>query len=563
MVSQLASGSVEIDHRRDTPVSRAAYSRFSQLFGEPLDLWVRVNHCWLNVRGASGRGAADKAWAIPPLSLPEDLDLSADPLITEIAPGVLRITTALPLADAVDDADAVAAVCGTVRSNPRYLIESLLHSEYAKNSLRGEVNESRSGLAPHLEQISHDFEELTWLRRLNMHIEYRDIGNSVINIAQKVMPDLCGLIKAESLVFVSSVPKGGSVDIGTIVAQTGRIPLDPSRVTHLIQALRPLEKAGQPLVLNHLPRTGRLPEFAEVASCIHIPAMHHGTCFGWLLALNRVAWEDHSPVARDQVPTGLCEDEFGTCEASLIHAAAGTLAAHAYNATLFREKELLLIGVIRAMINAIDAKDSYTCGHSDRVAIISKCIGEELELDARECERLYTCGLLHDIGKIGVPDHVLKKPARLSDEEYAIIKKHPTVGFDILNHMPELEYLLPGVLHHHEEFDGSGYPLGLKGEAIPLFGRILAVADSYDAMTSSRPYRTAMPTAKAEGILLGGAGTQWDPRVVDAFMRALPTIQKACDQAEQQLPELLRTPVSANPLTSDPLTRAVVMTRDA
>jgi HD-GYP domain-containing protein (c-di-GMP phosphodiesterase class II) len=208
--------------------------------------------------------------------------------------------------------------------------------------------------------------------------------------------------------------------------------------------------------------------------------------------------------------------------------AAAMLATHARNVELFRESESLFIGVIRALAGAIDAKDPYTCGHSDRVARIAKRLAEELRLSTGECEQVYLAGLLHDIGKIGIADSILCKPGPLTDEEYAEIKKHPVIGFAILRHVQHLQHALPGVLHHHESFDGTGYPGNLKGTETPLLARIIAVADAYDAMTSDRPYRKAMPFEKAEAIFREQTGGQWDGDVVDALFSALTDIRAIC-----------------------------------
>jgi HD-GYP domain-containing protein (c-di-GMP phosphodiesterase class II) len=171
------------------------------------------------------------------------------------------------------------------------------------------------------------------------------------------------------------------------------------------------------------------------------------------------------------------------------------------------------------MVSALDARDKYTRGHSERVACLGREIALELRLSEKETEDIYISGLLHDIGKIGVPDHVLLKPGRLTDEEFQIIKQHPTIGYEILKQIPAMSAVLPGVLHHHEAVDGSGYPFGLVGNAIPLMARILAVADSFDAMTTTRAYRPKMPLEKALGILRSEAGVQWDAQVVEAFLR--------------------------------------------
>ncbi|PLT30614.1 hypothetical protein CUU66_06900 [Peribacillus deserti] len=172
----------------------------------------------------------------------------------------------------------------------------------------------------------------------------------------------------------------------------------------------------------------------------------------------------------------------------------------------------------------LDARDPYTAGHSNRVAEYAVLIGEVAGLPAGQIDLLKKSSLLHDIGKIGIRDDVLLKEGKLTDEEFAQIKMHPVIGANILEqvNLPnDLKPLLPGVKYHHERYDGRGYPEGLKGENIPLFGRIMAVADAYDAMTSDRPYRKGMPVEKALSILKDGKGTQWDPHYVDLFVKVI------------------------------------------
>lgn len=185
---------------------------------------------------------------------------------------------------------------------------------------------------------------------------------------------------------------------------------------------------------------------------------------------------------------------------------------------------LLLNSFLTVLSTTLDARDPYTYGHSARVADFSRKIGMEMGLPEYEVDLLFKTALLHDIGKIGVPDRVLLKDGKLTDEEFAYIKAHPVIGEKILKQVQpisEIQQLLPGVRSHHERLDGKGYPDQLKGDDIPLFGRIIAVADSYDAMTSDRPYRKGMPHPKALAILLEGRGTQWDPEIVNAFIRCV------------------------------------------
>jgi diguanylate cyclase (GGDEF)-like protein len=189
-----------------------------------------------------------------------------------------------------------------------------------------------------------------------------------------------------------------------------------------------------------------------------------------------------------------------------------------------------LFGVVRCLSTAIDAKDPYTCGHSERVARIAVRIGEEMRLTRGEISDLYLAGLLHDVGKIGVRDEVLRKDGPLTPEEYDHIKEHPAIGERIIANVTRLSYLRPGIRGHHERFDGRGYPDGLAGDDIPLMARILAVADSCDAMMSNRRYRPALSPVRIEGLFRDGHGTQWDPRIVEHFFDCRNELFAVCQR---------------------------------
>ncbi len=179
------------------------------------------------------------------------------------------------------------------------------------------------------------------------------------------------------------------------------------------------------------------------------------------------------------------------------------------------------LATVEALAAMVDAKDAYTRGHSGRVAAYATAIAVALGLSEGDVARIHQAGVLHDVGKIGVPDAILLKPAGLTTEEFAVIKEHPVIGERILRGLPFLQEILPAVRHHHERWDGRGYPDGLAGDAIPPDAAILAVADSFDAMTSSRTYRMALPASEAIRRVREGAGAQYDPRLVAAFDRAL------------------------------------------
>lgn len=176
---------------------------------------------------------------------------------------------------------------------------------------------------------------------------------------------------------------------------------------------------------------------------------------------------------------------------------------------------------VKALVAALEAKDPYTRGHSERVSKWAEKIGRLLKLGAEDLEKLRYAGVLHDIGKIGTAKYILRKPGKLSEEEYARVKKHPETGALILREIKLLEKVIPAVFHHHEHYDGSGYADGFRGEEIPLLARILAIADSFDAMTSPRPYRLAMSKELACQELLSCSGTQFDPKIVEVFVDSL------------------------------------------
>lgn len=174
------------------------------------------------------------------------------------------------------------------------------------------------------------------------------------------------------------------------------------------------------------------------------------------------------------------------------------------------------LGILDSAVNAIEAKDVYTKGHSDRVAGLAQLIAERMDLPYSEKE-VAQAGLLHDIGKIGISERILTKPGSLTDEEYQIIKSHPEKGAQILEPLVMFKKSAAAVRHHHERYDGKGYPDGLAGEEIPLLARVIAVSDAFDAMTSDRPYRKAFSYDIARQKILSASGTQFDPAVVEAF----------------------------------------------
>ena len=187
-----------------------------------------------------------------------------------------------------------------------------------------------------------------------------------------------------------------------------------------------------------------------------------------------------------------------------------------------REKvERLSQQVILTLAKTIDAKDKYTKGHSERVADYSRAIAKRMNLSEQEQQEIYWMGLLHDVGKIGIPDTIINKSGKLTDEEFHIIQKHPVIGVDILSTISEIPDISSGARSHHERYDGGGYPDKTAGENIPLVARIIGVADAYDAMTSKRSYREVLPQEVVRAEIVKGKGTQFDPRCAEIMLEMI------------------------------------------
>jgi putative nucleotidyltransferase with HDIG domain len=205
------------------------------------------------------------------------------------------------------------------------------------------------------------------------------------------------------------------------------------------------------------------------------------------------------------------------------------------NTDLYHDLEDFGINIVKSLIVTIEAKDVYTGGHSERVHHISMLMADEMGMSTANKKILNWSALLHDVGKIGIPEAILNKSARLDDKEYSIIKKHPLKGAEIISPLDYLAESIPGVLHHHEAYDGTGYPSCIKGDQIPLFSRIIAVADTFDAITSDRAYRKGASFAKGLKIINEVSGTQLDPAMVRVFNRVYRKIKTQLSQGHFQV----------------------------
>ena len=213
--------------------------------------------------------------------------------------------------------------------------------------------------------------------------------------------------------------------------------------------------------------------------------------------------------------------QFSQADADLVK----TFAIHAgtamENARLFEEVQDAFVQTVTALANAVDARDTYTSGHSQRLADLATETAKLLDIQGEELEQVHWAALLHDIGKIGVPDGILRKPGRLTPEEEAIMRQHPEIGARIVQPVAKLASVAPIIRAHQEQYDGKGYPDGLRGKHIPPIARIISVVDAYVAMTDERIYRAALSHKDAVKELKRCSGTQFDPDVVDAFLKVI------------------------------------------
>ncbi|MCC9600043.1 HD-GYP domain-containing protein [Stieleria sp. JC731] len=411
--------------------------------------------------------------------------------------------------------------------------QAVLQLAIAKNENRQLLSEVDSLT----NQVMQDFEELSLIRTLASGLELPQTADEVDEFVISSLQPLASGVGAQTMaaVLVDGEQKRRPL-------WTDAVLLDDQSLWDLVEDLRS-DAAIQPVVRNHdliRSKDGN----GVVKELTMVECSSEGRLHGWVIACNRITDET------EDLPWA--QLGFTTVQASLMETVTNQLASQLNNIRLLRQKEELFTDVIRALVNAVEARDPYTCGHSERVACFAKCLASKVGFSVAECERIYLTGLLHDVGKIAIPDGVLQKPAALNDEERAIIETHTDSGWRILQELDALQDILPGVLYHHERFNGEGYPDKLVGENIPIDGRILAVCDAFDAMTSDRPYRTGMSIDRALQILVGGAGEFWDPHLIEIFKSNIDEIDQIRMDHRPRTPVARPTPVDGKPVIGVP-----------
>lgn len=348
-------------------------------------------------------------------------------------------------------------------------------------------------------QLINSYEELTLIYQISGGMK---VNRGAGDFFSQACKDVRGVIDVRSMGFALCGEGPAKLE----PALFGESEVPPAQLQKLTdQLMNVLRQRKDTLLIPNLATDHRFAWFAEHArQIIAVPLQRQDQILGCLFALDKT------------------DGEFDSVDSKLLGSIANESAIYLENSMLFEDVRNLMMGVLHSLTSAVDAKDPYTCGHSERVALLSRRLAREIGLPEQQIERIYMASILHDVGKIGVPEAVLHKTGKLTNEEFDQMKKHPQIGARILADIKQVEDLIPGVMHHHERFDGKGYPSRLSGENIPLMGRIICIADCFDAMTSNRTYRRALPLEVAMIELRRCAGTQFDPKLADAFLKIDP-----------------------------------------
>jgi len=362
------------------------------------------------------------------------------------------------------------------------------------------------------DEIALRYEELTYVYKLagSMEVDQR-LGLSL----EKIFGTALTSLELDGLILFSSqtgrsrvyVPPDGDTEL----TQNDIICFD--RLEHQVRSA--VLESGKPWIANELHKDARFPDASP--GCSH------------LIAVPVNVADDEQGVIT--VVRSSAEHRFYIGDVNLISALAKQMAIVIRNARLFGKVRSLFLNLVKSLVAVVEAKHRYTRGHSERVHVVSGFLADQLELDGKTREALHWASLFHDIGKISIPDAILNKPGKLTDEEYDIIKRHPSQGYEVLSHIEQLRDALPGVRHHHEKMDGTGYPDGIEGDEIPLIARVIAVADVYDALTSTRSYRLEMSKDKALEIMRDGEGNHFDPAVLKVFLDKHDEIEQLIDKS--------------------------------
>jgi len=351
-------------------------------------------------------------------------------------------------------------------------------------------------------QLTDAYEELALLQKVsrNMNVvrQPRQFLDSVCHDLLEVMPYRWIAIRL-------SDRKTGCKDFAHILFRAGDLTCDRCALLDALDEIIRTRTDGNPLVREE-GLTCDCPELEALERSLIIqPLADEQQVYGAIIAGGKIGETN----------------QINSFEVKILGATAEHVRIFLDNVGLYDGLQKMFLGTLEAITASIDAKDRYTCGHSRRVAYLSRELAVRIGLEDAMVQRVHIAGLVHDVGKIGVPEAVLSKPGRLTEDEFAMIKKHPEMGVRILRDIPNFDDIIPGVMSHHERFDGKGYPQGLLGEHIPLFGRIIGIADAFDAMSSTRTYRRALSFTDVLTEMQRCTGTQFDPQLIPTFLEMM------------------------------------------
>lgn len=401
------------------------------------------------------------------------------------------------------------------------LLRSVVDCAWRQLLLSDEMLTLRSELCRSAERLEQTYEEINLLHGLAKNLQ---ISRSPVELSELCLSRLHGLIRSTGTAIWIEERRGGRAGgCGGGLLVRGTIPFDELGLAQIL-ARFDRHDWSQPLVVNDVHQAGLAADFPGLHNLAIAPIGDMARRSGWIACGN--------------LPSGR---EFGMLETSVLSSVSTILGAHVRNMDLAEQRDDMLVSFVRSLVSTLDAKDAYTRGHSERVALVARRLAVEMGLPEEDLHDIYLSGLLHDIGKIGVDDRILHKVDRLTDDEFENIKQHPMLGYTILVGLKDLRKVLLGVRNHHERYDGRGYPDGLKGEEIPAMARILAVADAFDAMGSNRSYRNERPLEEIERTFRDQSGKQWDPRVIDAYFACRDDVRGLCTAWRPESGTLLAT----------------------
>ena len=433
--------------------------------------------------------------------------------------GLIAFNGATPPADTIGSAELAemtrALPCYSQAALER--LASNLPSLLETRSRLAQVSQELDYLS---QQLCDTYEELSLVYQIGSTMAVNSPTGEFLQAACRTTASVMELRGLGVLVWGRSLPELEPLMFGSV----GLSPEEVQRLSKLLEQLITAEGEAGGLLINDVSQSPQLAWLsAKATQILVVPMQRHGEILGCLVALDKAV----PPEIFGAFNRGV----FTSIDRKLLAGVSVHVALFLENRKLFQDTESLMMGLLHSLVAAVDAKDAYTCGHSVRVGLYAKRLAEAAGFEAPFADRAYLAGLLHDVGKIGVDDAVLRKPGKLTAEEFAQIQRHPEIGFRILKGIAQVQDILPGVLYHHEKYGGGGYPQNLAGEAIPLLGRVLCIADSFDAMTSSRTYRTAMSAEDAMEEIRRCQATQFDPALAGVF----------CGIPMEQLRQLMAT----------------------